>query len=143
MAAEFGQDANILTVSRAGVPLASVFSFFFKNTIYPYWGGGTEASREWRASEGLHYELMCRASRRGCTRFDFGRSKVGTGAYAYKKNWGFEPRPLTYAVRTANGSAPRETNPMSPKYRLQIAAWQRLPLWLANRIGPFIARGLG
>jgi FemAB-related protein (PEP-CTERM system-associated) len=143
MAAEFGQDANILTVSRAGVPLASVFSFFFKNTIYPYWGGGTEASREWRASEGLHYELMCRASRRGCTRFDFGRSKVGTGAYAYKKNWGFEPRPLTYAVRTANGSAPRETNPMSPKYRLQIAAWKRLPLPIANRLGPLIARGLG
>jgi hypothetical protein len=86
---------------------------------------------------------MRRASRRGCTRFDFGRSKVGTGAYDFKRNWGFEPRPLTYAVRTVTGAAPREINPMNPKYRLQVAAWKRLPLPIANRIGPLIARGLG
>jgi FemAB-related protein (PEP-CTERM system-associated) len=143
MAAEFGDDVTILTASRAGLPLATVYSFFFKEGIYPYWGGATAASREWRASEALHYELMCRASRRGCTRFSFGRSKFGTGAFAYKKNWGFEPRPLSYAVRTADGRAPRELNPMSPKYRLQVAAWKKLPLPIANRLGPLIARGLG
>ena len=143
MAAEFGGDADVLTVSRDGRPLASVFSFYFRNTVFPYWGGGTEESRQWRASEAMYYELMCRASRRGCARFDFGRSKVGTGAYAFKKNWGFEPRPLTYAVRTADGSKPRQINPMNPKYRLQVAAWKRLPLPIANRLGPLIARGLG
>ena len=143
MAAEFAGDADVLTVSRDGRPLASVFSFYFRNTVFPYWGGGTEESRQWRASEAMYYELMCRASRRGCARFDFGRSKVGTGAYAFKKNWGFEPRPLTYAVRTADGSKPRQINPMNPKYRLQVAAWKRLPLPIANRLGPLIARGLG
>jgi hypothetical protein len=86
---------------------------------------------------------MRHAAARGCTRFDFGRSKLGTGAYAFKKNWGFEPQPLTYAVRTADGSAPREINPLSPKYRLQILLWKKLPLWAANRLGPAIARGLG
>ena len=86
---------------------------------------------------------MRRASRRGCTRFDFGRSKVGTGPYDFKRNWGFEPQPLTYAVRTATGAAPREINPMNPKYRFQVAAWKRLPLPIANRLGPLIARGLG
>jgi hypothetical protein len=91
----------------------------------------------------MYFELMRHAVARGCTRFDFGRSKLGTGAYAFKKNWGFEPQPLTYAVRTADGSSPREINPLDPKYRLKIAAWRKLPLWLANRIGPHIARGLG
>jgi hypothetical protein len=91
----------------------------------------------------MYFELMRHASARGCTRFDFGRSKLGTGPYAFKKNWGFEPKPLAYAVRTADGAAPREINPLSPKYRLQVELWKNLPLWLANRLGPPIARGLG
>jgi FemAB-related protein (PEP-CTERM system-associated) len=143
MAAEYGTDAHILTAWKDGRPLSSVFSFFFKGCAYPYWGGGTTEARQWRANEANYYELMCRASRRGCTRFDFGRSKIGTGAYAFKKNWGFEPTPLVYATRTVDGAAPRQVNPTNPKYRLQVAAWKRLPLWLANRLGPPIARGLG
>jgi FemAB-related protein (PEP-CTERM system-associated) len=140
---EFGADADILTVRKDGKPLASVLSFYFKNTVYPYWGGGGNDARTWRANELMYFELMRHAAAQGCTRFDFGRSKLGTGAYAFKKNWGFEPQPLTYAVRTADGSSPREINPLSPKYRLQITLWKKLPLWLANRLGPPIARGLG
>jgi len=143
MAAEFGDDAQILTAWKDGRPLSSVFSFFHKGIVHPFWGGGTGEARERRANETLYYELMCRASRRGCTRFDFGRSKIGTGAYAFKKNWGFEPRPLAYTVRIADGGKAREINPLDPKYRFQVALWRRLPLWLANRLGPPIARGLG
>ena len=139
----FGDDADILTISKDGRPVASVFSFYFRNTVLPYWGGGTAEARGLRASELMYFELMRHASARGCTRFDFGRSKLGTGPYAFKKNWGFEPTPLVYAVRTADGAAPREINPLSPKYRLQVELWKKLPLWLANRVGPVIARGLG
>lgn len=139
----FGEDADILTVSKDGRPVSSVLTFYFKDTVYPYWGGGTAEARHWRANELMYYELMRHAARRGCTRFDFGRSKTGTGAFAFKKNWGFEPRPLVYATRTADGAPPREINPLSPKYRLQVAAWKKLPLWIANRLGPPIARGLG
>jgi hypothetical protein len=91
----------------------------------------------------MYYALLLHARRRGCTAFDFGRSKFGTGAFAFKKNWGFEPEPLAYAARTADGQQPREINPLSPRYRLQVALWQRLPLAVANRIGPWIAKGLG
>lgn len=137
--AEFGGDADILTVSRDGAPLAAVLSLYFNGTVYPYWGGGTRSARDARANELLYYELMRHAAGRDCTRFDFGRSKAGTGAYAYKKNWGFEPAPLAYA---SWGKA-REINPLDPKYRLKVAAWRKMPLWLANRLGPPIARGLG
>lgn len=139
----FGEDADILTVSLRGEPVASVLSLYFGGAVMPYWGGGTFAARALRANERMYFALMEHARSRGCDRFDFGRSKLGTGPFAYKKNWGFEPEPLVYAGRTAEGAAPRETNPDSPKYRLQVALWRRLPLWLANRIGPPIARGLG
>jgi FemAB-related protein (PEP-CTERM system-associated) len=135
----FGDDADILVISKDGQPLSAVFSLYLNGTVYPYWGGGTAEARGARANELLYFELMKHAARRGCTRFDFGRSKAGTGAYAFKKNWGFDPQPLVYA----NWGKARETNPLSPKYRLQVAAWKRLPLWAANRIGPVISKGLG
>lgn len=140
---EYGADADILTVSHQGRPLSSVLSLYHKGVVMPYWGGGTREARTWRANDMMYYALMRHARGRGCRAFDFGRSKFGTGAFAFKKNWGFDPQPLSYAIRTADGQRPREINPMNPKYRFQVAAWQRLPLWVANRLGPWIARGLG
>jgi len=141
--AALGNGADILTVRHAGKPVASVLSLYFNGTVYPYWGGGTRAARGLRANDLLYFALMRHARARGYARFDFGRSKAGTGAAAFKKNWGFEPHPLAYAKHTAAGEHPREINPLSPRYRLQVAAWKKLPLWLANRVGPPIARGLG
>lgn len=139
----FGEEADILTVWAGDDPVASVLSLYHRGTVMPYWGGGTSAARWLRANDIMYYALMNHARLRGCHQFDFGRSKLGTGAFAFKKNWGFVPQPLSYAIWTADGAEPRDVNPLSPKYRLQIALWQRLPLPIANRLGPWIARGLG
>lgn len=139
----FGEEADILTVRHGNSAVASVLSLYHRGTVMPYWGGGTNGARGLRANELMYFALMRHARSRGCEHFDFGRSKVGTGAFAFKKNWGFTPEPLAYAVRTADGAAPRSINPLDARYRLQIALWQRLPLLVANRLGPLIARGLG
>ncbi|MBD3728549.1 MAG: FemAB family PEP-CTERM system-associated protein [Sphingomonadales bacterium] len=139
----FGEDADILTVRHGGTPVASVLSLYHKGVVLPYWGGGGWAARGLRASELMYYELMCHARRRGCEHFDFGRSKVDSGPYRFKKNWGFEPEPLTYATWAAPGSEARNIDPTDAGYSAKIEAWKRLPLALANRIGPHIARGLG
>ncbi len=139
----FGEEADILTVLHEGKPVASVLSLYHRGTVMPYWGGGTWDARRLRANDVMYYALMNHAREKGCQLFDFGRSKYGTGAFSFKKNWGFEPEPLGYATRTLDGEAARDVNPMSPKYRAQVALWQRLPLGVANRIGPMIARGLG
>lgn len=143
VAEQFGDDADILTVLSDGKPVASVFSLYHNGVVMPYWGGGIWAARRLRANDVMYYALMNHARTRGCTHFDFGRSKTGSGAYSFKKNWGFEPEPMAYALRTADGNEPRDVNPNSPKYKMQIALWQKLPLSLANRMGPWIARGLG
>jgi FemAB-related protein (PEP-CTERM system-associated) len=140
---EFGKAADLLLVRHRGVAVSSVLSLYWNGTVYPYWGGGTAAARSLRANDSMYFALMGHARRRGCTRFDFGRSKAGTGAAAFKKNWGFEPQPLRYYGRTLGGAAPRKVNPLDPKYSLQVRAWKHLPLGLANRLGPWVARGLG
>jgi FemAB-related protein (PEP-CTERM system-associated) len=139
----FGDDADILTIHSDGAVVASVLSLYWQGRVMPYWGGGTAAARGLRANERMYFELMDHARTRGCMTFDFGRSKAGSGPAAYKKNWGFEPAPLAYSRWTADGTPPRNTNPTSAKYRLMVDTWQKLPLWLANRLGPMISRQLG
>ena len=136
-------DADILTVRHRGEPVASVLSLYHAGAVMPYWGGGTRAARALRANDRMYFELMRHARRRGCDRFDFGRSKTASGAFFFKKNWGFEPEPLAYSSWTAPGAAPRDADPTSARHAARIALWQRLPLALANRLGPPIARGLG
>ncbi|MGZ8345968.1 MAG: FemAB family XrtA/PEP-CTERM system-associated protein [Allosphingosinicella sp.] len=140
---EFGDDADVVIVWQDAQPVAALLNFYFKGTCQPYWGGGTRAARQCRANDLVYFDVMRRAIARGCSRADFGRSKVGTGPWQRKRIWDFDETPLVYAVRTADGAAPREINPTNPRYRLQVAAWQRLPLAVANRVGPFLARGLG
>ena len=86
---------------------------------------------------------MRRACERGYRLFDFGRSKLGTGAWDFKKNWGFTPQPLPYAYQLVRATALPEVNPLNPRYALCIRAWRRLPLPLANLLGPHIVRQLG
>jgi FemAB-related protein (PEP-CTERM system-associated) len=138
----FGDDADILTVRADGAAVASVLSLYHQGAVMPYWGGGTQLARRLRANDRMYFELMLHAERRGCTRFDFGRSKTGSGAYDFKRSWGFEPRPLGYASWTAPGASPRDADPTSAKHAARIALWRKLPLALANRLGPLIARGL-
>lgn len=138
----FGDDADILTVLHDGEPLASVLSLYHRGAVMPYWGGGVQAARALRANDVMYYALMNHARERGMERFDFGRSKVDSGAYHFKRNWGFAPQPLSYAHWTADGAPPRDVNPLSPRYQAKIRLWQKLPLPVANLVGPLIARGL-
>jgi FemAB-related protein (PEP-CTERM system-associated) len=139
----FGPDCEVLTVTRDGGLVASVMSFYFRDEVLPYYGGGTEQAREVAGNDFMYWELMRRACERGIHVFDYGRSKRGTGSFDFKKNWGFEPQPLHYEYRLVRGRRVPELNPLNPKYRLLIKLWQRLPLALANRIGPLIAKNLG
>lgn len=139
----FGAKAEIVLVAHRGEPLTTVLSLIHGETYLPYWQGADINARAARSNEVAYFELMRRARTLGLRRFDFGRSKFGSGPAAYKKNWGFEGRPLAYHVHAQPGHEPRDINPLSPQYRRKIALWKALPAGLVDRIGPWIARGLG
>jgi FemAB-related protein (PEP-CTERM system-associated) len=139
----FGNDVDITTVFDKDAAVASVMNFYFRDEVLPYYGGGTTAARAVAANDFMYWEVMRRAAERGARLFDFGRSKRGTGSFAFKHNWGFQEAPLNYVFRLKPGTAIPEVNPTNPKYSLFIKAWKRLPLPLANAIGPYIVRGIG
>ena len=141
---EFGADCDVLTVTAPdGRALSSVLSFYFRDEVLPYYAGDDESARDLAANDFKYWELMRRACARGLKRFDYGRSKQGTGSYAFKKNWGFEPQPLHYEYRLYKGAAIPQHNPANAKYKLLIETWRRLPIGVANWLGPYVVRNLG
>ena len=140
----FGDDCEVMLVRAPdGQVVSGVLSFYFRDEILPYYAGDMEAARGLAANDFKYWELMRRACERGLKVFDYGRSKVGTGPYDFKRNWGFEPQPLHYRYKLINSTRVPENNPNNPKYRLFIEAWRRLPLPVANFLGPSIVRNLG
>jgi FemAB-related protein (PEP-CTERM system-associated) len=140
----FGTDCEVLTVRGPdGRLLSSVMSFYFRDEVLPYYAGDDESARDLAANDFKYWELMRRACARGLKVFDYGRSKQGTGSFAFKKNWGFVPRPLHYEYCLYRRDAIPQNNPSNAKYKLMIEAWRRMPIGLANWLGPFIVRNLG
>lgn len=140
----FGEACEVLIVTDgAGKALSGVLSFYFRDEVLPYYAGDDLAARDLAANDFKYWELMRRACVRGCRLFDYGRSKIGTGPWSFKKNWGFEAQPLSYEYVLYKRDSVPQNNPMNPKYRLFIALWKRLPLGVANALGPHIVRNLG
>ena len=139
----FGNDCRALMITHEGQDIAGVMSFYFRDQVLPYYGGSIALARSLKGNDFMCWELMRRSAEEGIRIFDYGRSKEGTGSYSFKKNWGFTPEPLHYEYYLVKSGAIPEVNPINPKYQLFIKAWKKLPLPVANFVGPFLARNLG
>jgi FemAB-related protein (PEP-CTERM system-associated) len=139
----FADQLDILTVTKDNKLVASVLSFYYKNEVIPYYGGGTSVARTLKGNDFMYWALMQQSIKQGCTSFDYGRSKEGTGSYSFKKNWGFEPQPLFYEFYLVKARSIPDINPLNPKYQRFISLWRKLPLKVSQFLGPFLAKDLG
>jgi FemAB-related protein (PEP-CTERM system-associated) len=140
---EFTDACRILTISKNGSLVASVLSFYFRDEVLPYYGGGTAQARDLKGNDFMYWELMRQSSEQGIRIFDYGRSKIGTGSYSFKSNWGFETQPLNYEYFLVKADDVPNINPLNPKYRLFINMWKKLPLVATQVIGPHLVKYLG
>jgi len=136
----FGTDCEIATIQGPDGPVVGLLSFYHKDTVYPYYVGATADARRLHAFDHVYWTLMERAVVRGCTKFDFGRSKIGTGAADYKKHWGFEGVPLEYQFYLFGDNSMPDINPNNPKYARFVKIWKKLPFGATKIIGPILAR---
>ena len=139
---EFGSAIDLMTVYSNSEPVSAVLGFFFRDTILPYYAGASPDAPKTGANNFMYWELMKRAAQAGYCRFDFGRSKNGTGAYAFKTQWNMDVEPLDYEVLLVNRKTVPNFSPLNPKFERAIRIWKRLPLWMANSMGPHIVRWL-
>lgn len=141
--AAFGEDCEVLCVWQGERLVAGVMSFYFRDEVLPYHGGGGTAARGLYANDFMYWDIMRRAAESGVRIFDYGRSKVGTGSYDFKRHWDFTPEPLHYEYHLVRARDIPDLSPMNPKYRAFIATWRRLPLPVTRLLGPMLARNLG
>jgi FemAB-related protein (PEP-CTERM system-associated) len=139
----FGDQCQVLTITKSGRTVSSVLSFYFKDEVLPYYGGGVPEARALSSNDFMYWELMRRASEGGVKIFDYGRSKKDTGSYRFKKHWGFEPQPLFYEYHLVKDQDIPDISPVNPRYQYLIKLWQCMPLAVSRLVGPPIARNLG
>jgi len=139
----FKQDCDVLSIYKDDQLVSSLMNFYFRDEVLPYYAGASVLARKYRAHDFMYWELMRRSCERGIKWFDYGRSKVGTGPYSFKKNWGFEPESLHYEYYLVNADEIPNISPTNPKYSMFINAWKKMPFWTTKVIGPHIVKYLG
>lgn len=136
----FGDRCKILVIEHQGNVVAGVMSFFFRDQVLPYYGGALKESMHLAPNDFMYWELMRYAAARGYKIFDFGRSKEGTGAYNFKRHWGFAPKPLPSWCYSPDGQSIPDTSPLNPKLQWAIRLWRGLPLPVTKSLGPLIVK---
>jgi FemAB-related protein (PEP-CTERM system-associated) len=90
----------------------------------------------------LYWRMMESSSQSGLQWFDMGRSRAGSPQLRFKSNWNPKEVTLTYNYFLRKMTDLPDIDPRNPKYRLQIALWQKLPLRVTKALGPRLIPGL-
>ena len=134
----FEDQCRILTVRKDNQPVTSVLTFYFRDTIMPYYGGGRPQARSVGAYHFMYHQLMELGFTDGFKIFDFGRSAKGSGAYNFKRYFGFEPQDLHYGYKRIKIKQLPDMDPISQRNSLITGIWQKLPAPIVNRAGPLL-----
>src|SRR5271166_6121852 len=140
LADEFQGSADLTMARASGRPVAGVFSFLFRDTLFPHYSGASPDASALAANNFMYWELMKSAINQGIRRFDFGRSKKNTGAYHFKSAWNMQVDPLKYQVFMVRRRNPPNFSPANPTFALATNLWSRMPLKATTWLGPHVVR---
>ncbi len=138
----FPEQARVSVVFVENEPAAAGFTLDFKHRTEIPWASALRKFNRLSVNMMLYAEIIKDAIRRGQHVFDFGRSTIDAGTYRFKKQWGAHPNQLYWYYWLKHGTSLPSLNPDNPKYALAIKAWRKLPLPIANSLGPHIVRFL-
>lgn len=144
-----GNRATLVCVYINQRPAAAAFLLGFRDMLEIPWAAALREYNRYNVNMWTYRQILGFAIEGGYSYFDFGRSTVDAGTYRFKKQWG--ARPLQHywyyqfplpQQQDVQAQALPALNPDNPKYRLAIAAWKRLPVLIANNLGPHIVKNL-
>jgi len=128
-------------VYRRGEPVAGGCGVAYRDTFELTWASSLRRYAPEAPSMLLYWSFLAHAVARGAGAFDFGRCTPGSGTHRFKLQWGGRDRPLPWAQWSRRGLAGPPT-PDRPAWRLAARVWRRIPLAVASRLGPVLARSL-
>lgn len=137
-----GDACKLMCVYDGEECVATTLITTFRNQVELPWIASTAAARKHYSTVLLYWKAIEWAMESGLASIDFGRCSPGSGTYQFKKQWRPREVPLRWYYHLNRAKQIPEIRPSNPKYRLSVWAWKKLPLFIANRLGPSIVRNI-
>lgn len=138
----FPKEARICVVSHGYAPVAAGFLYGFRSSLEIPWAASDKRFNKLAPNMMLYGTVLEYACQQSFQVFDFGRSSPDSGTYRFKEQWGAKPHQLHWYYWMGDGRQVPQLNPQNPKYALAIRLWQKLPVAIANLLGPHIVKHL-
>lgn len=138
----FTQEAHIVVVRLRGEAVAAAFLLGYRDMLEIPWASTLRSVNALNMNMLLYRAVLGFAIEQGYAFFDFGRSTIDSGTYRFKRQWGAQPLQHHWHYWLPNGGELPALKPDSPKFKLLIAAWQKLPVAVSKLIGPHIVKYL-
>jgi FemAB-related protein (PEP-CTERM system-associated) len=135
----FGDSAWFGTVWMDGTPVAGGCGFAWNGEFEMTWASSLRAYNRVAPNMLLYWKFMERAADRGLHTFNFGRCTPGGGTHRFKLQWGGRDETLWWYHREEDAGA-ATPSPDEGALSLGPKLWRRLPLAVANRLGPRVVR---
>jgi FemAB-related protein (PEP-CTERM system-associated) len=140
LAALPGTARTLLVRDRDGRAVGAAVCLFFRDTIMVPWVSSLREAFALCPNFVLYWEVIRFGCREGYRLLDLGRSFRSAGTFEFKRQWGAHPHTLPWIFLDARPGGPPPVDQDASRYDLLIRAWKRLPMPVANVLGPWIRR---
>jgi len=138
----FGDSVSFTAVYTAqGAPAAAACCLAWRHEVEVTWASSLRELNHLSPNMLLYAQLMELAIERQARVFNFGRCTPGSATHKFKLQWGGQDVSLPWPSWSpgGNGATP---SPEKPLFRFATGVWRRLPMAVANRVGPMLSRHL-
>ena len=136
----FPKQWRLFGVRRGKDAIAGVFCFYFRDQVLPYYGGSLPEFHKDAVNNFMYWNLIVQSCREGYRYFDFGRSKRGTGSFAFKSSWSMQMTALPYRYHLVRAREVPHLSPVDQTFRGPVSVWKRLPYAWTKILGPPLIR---
>jgi serine/alanine adding enzyme len=137
---EFPDAARIILVKYENKAIGGGLVLSFKKMLYVPSASSYNEYLKLCPNHALYWNVIKMGCEQGYEQFDFGRSTWNAATFNFKKQWAGEPIQLNWQYVLVGQNELPSINPDNPKYKLFINAWRKLPLSVANYLGPKVIR---
>src|SRR6266508_4062309 len=138
---EFGKSAKLQVVYKGKIPIGAGLILSFRDTVFIPWASTVRQFNSLSPNMMLYWNFLKYAADNNFLKFDFGRSSPEEGTYKFKEQWGAKPSPLYWQYASVKDSQEGPGHPLAKEqYSSLVSLWKKLPLPLANMMGPHIRK---
>ena len=140
VAVAFPEETRIIIVRHGENTVGAGWCLCFKDRLMVPWSSTLRRYLKLYPSFLMFWAALEYAFKQECRVFDFGRSSVGSGTYEFKRGWMAKSEPLNWQYAMLDGGQIPEPAVQHSRFRVLVKLWKRLPMPIANTIGPLVRR---